>query len=351
MSDISAIDSNFVVKTNIQEENIRFYDVLQPPFSIHGVFYENGKFRRLPEAVAKTVNEGVLALHANTAGGRVRFQTNSPYVAIHVQMENIGKMPHFALTGSAGFDMYVKTDEGQRYLGSFIPPYDIKDGYESICRFSDGQQMQEITINMPLYSDICRLYIGLQEGAEVRPPEAYACAAPVVYYGSSITQGGCASRPGNAYQNIIARRLDTDYVNLGFSGSARGEQEIVDYIAGLDMSIFVCDYDHNAPTPAHLQTTHEKVYRTIRKAHPDIPVVMMTMPNIYLSEENTQRREIIRATYENAKVRGDENVYLLTGSELMADAGNEGSVDGVHPTDFGFASMARVLGDLLETIL
>ena len=126
---------------------------------------------------------------------------------------------------------------------------------------------------------------------------------------------------------------------------------IADYIAGLPMSVFVYDYDHNAPTPEHLQETHEKMFLTIRKAHPDIPIVMLSRPRAYLNADDQRRLAIITATYENAKKRGDQKVYLLTGPELMADAGCDGNVDGTHPTDYGFASMAHALGDLLEKLL
>lgn len=351
MSDFSAIDSNFKIETKIQQEGLRFYDALQAPFQICGVFYENGKFRRLPESVAEATSAGVLRLHSQTAGGRIRFQTDSPYVAIHAKMSGISRMSHFPLSGTAGFDLYAAW-EGQidRYMGTFMPPMDMVDGYESIIRFGSGK-MREITINMPLYSGVDMVYIGLQEGATILPPKPYKPCKPIVYYGSSITQGGCASRPGNAYESVICRRLGTDYVNLGFSGNAQGEQTMADYIAGLPMSAFVLDYDHNAPTPEHLQATHEKMFLTVRKTHPDIPIVMMTRPKIYLTDEEVKRREIVRATYQNAINRGDQNAYLLLGSELIGDAGNEGTVDGCHPTDYGFASMARVLGDLLEKLV
>lgn len=351
MSDISAIDSNFKVETNIKQDDLRFYDPKQAPFQIYGVFYENGKFRRMPENVAEAVGPGLRRLHTNTAGGRIRFRTDSPYVAIHAKMWNIGKMSHFPTTGMAGFDLYAAWEgQSERYMGTFVPPQDMQDGYESILRF-DSAKMREITVNMPLYSGVEAVYIGLQEDAVILPPKPYTYQTPIVYYGSSITQGGCASRAGMAYEAIISRRLSTDYVNLGFSGNAKGEPAMTDYVAGLDMSIFVMDYDYNAPTPEHLQATHENMFLAVRKIHPDIPIVMMTRPKIYLTDEEMRRREIVRATYQKAKDRGDKNVYLIIGAELLADCGNEGHVDGVHPTDYGFASIARVLGDLLETLL
>ena len=351
MSDFSAIDPNFKIETNIQQEGLLFYDAMQAPFQIYGVFFEDGKFRRLPETVAEATSAGVLRLHAATAGGRIRFQTDSPYVAIHTKMPRISRMSHFALSGSAGMDLYAAW-EGQveRFVNSYAPPYEMEDSFEGIVRFEDAK-LREITVNMPLYSEVSELYIGLQEGANILPPKPYKPLKPIVYYGSSITQGACSSRPGIAYENAICRRLNVDYVNLGFSGNAKGEQTMADYIAGLDMSVFVYDYDYNAPTVEHLQATHEKMFKTIREAHPDIPIVMMSRPKVYLNNAEVQRREIVRTTYQNAKDRGDENVYFISGAELMTYAGNEGSVDGVHPTDLGFASMARVLGDLLEKLI
>ena len=345
MKNISRIDSNFKVQTNINKDDIKFYYINQPPFEIHGVFYDNGKYRRMPERIAKTVNGGVLALHTNTAGGRVRFKTDSSYIAIYAKMENIGKMPHFALTGSAGFDIYV----GDKHSGTFIPPFDIENGYESIIEF-ESSKIRDITINFPLYSDVLGIYIGVSDGASVYKPEPYKIQKPIVFYGSSITQGGCASRPGNSYQSNISRRLDCDYINLGFSGSAKAEDEIAEYISNLKMSAFVYDYDHNAPTIDHLAQTHEKMFKKIRAKNPDLPIIMMPRPKYQLSKDEELRYDIIESTYVSAKENGDKNVYLIDNEILMRFAGNDGTVDGCHPNDLGFNSMAIAVGYLLEKI-
>ena len=105
---ISELDKNFKVETNIDKDDIRFIDVRQDPFKVYGVYYEDGKFRRMPEAVAATVSPAVLRLHANAAGGRVRFKTDSPYVAIKTKMSSICRMPHFAMTGGAGSLVYCQ---------------------------------------------------------------------------------------------------------------------------------------------------------------------------------------------------------------------------------------------------
>ena len=346
MSDISLIDSNFKVETNLNVEDIQFYNALNAPFQIYGVFYENGMFRRLPQQVAETVSNAVYCLHDNTAGGRVRFKTDSPYVAIYVKMPTIGKMSHFALTGSAGFDLYSDNN----YIGTFVPPYTIEDGYENIIRFN-SDEMREITINFPLYSSVKELFIGIKKQSALFPCQPYRIEKPIVYYGSSITQGGCASRPGMAYQSIISRQMDADYINLGFSGSAKAEDAMAEYISGLQMSCFVYDYDHNAPSLEHLRNTHEKMFLKIRQHHPNTPIVIMSRPKFKLTDHEKMRLEVIETTYDNAVINGDKNVYFIDGRKLMELAGDQGTVDNCHPTDFGFASMAKCLGDFLEKIL
>jgi lysophospholipase L1-like esterase len=114
------------------------------------------------------------------------------------------------------------------------------------------------------------------------------------------------------------------------------------------MSAFVLDYDYNAPTAEHLQNTHESFFRIVRDANPELPIVMLSRPSYLQTEVVRERLEIIRTTYQNAVARGDRNVYLIDGRALMELAGNEGTVDGAHPTDLGFASMANALAPVLE---
>ncbi len=342
MSNITDIDKNFEVETNIKQEGIKYYNPEKKPFKIHGVFREADKFRRLPQAVSETVNEGVLMLGAHTAGGRIRFKTDSKYIALVARIA-AGKMPHFAFAGSAGFDIYV---DG-RYFSTYVPTIDVTNHVEGIRSFPESK-MREITIHMPLYSSVFELYIGLDENSTVSEATPYKVEKPIVYYGSSITQGGCASRPGMAYQNTISRHFDCDHINLGFSGSAKGEEAMANYIASLEMSAFVYDYDHNAPSVEHLDATHEKFFNIIRKAHPELPVIMMPRPAIFKCNDDDRRRAVIEKTYNRAIAAGDKNVYYITSAELCALCGDEGTVDGCHPTDFGFNSMARAIIEVIE---
>ena len=345
MSRIEEIDKNFKIDTTINKQDIKFHNALSEQFSLHGLLYEGGKFRRIPEAVARSVSEGVYYLHANTAGGRLRFKTNSPYIAIHAKLAAINRMTHFTLCGSGGFDLYVDN----MHANCFRPPLDMVDGYESVIDIGSG--MHEVCIHFPLYTNVKELYIGLSEDAEIHAPTPYRNEKPVVYYGSSITQGGCASRPGTTYQDFVSRELGLDFINLGFSGNARAEDEMADYIKGLDMSAFVYDYDHNAPDAEHLEKTHERMFLAIRAKHPYLPIIMMSMPNYRLTPANEKRMQIIKRTYDNALARGDKNVYFIPGPALMEYAGNEGTVDGTHPTDLGFYSMAQALTGVMRDII
>lgn len=347
--DISKIDKNFKVETNINRADIKFYDVKEEPFKIYGVSYENGYFRRMPQEVAKTVNEGVEALNTNTAGGRIRFKTNSPYVAINTKI-NPSRMPHMAFTGIMGFDLYVKKNGEWIYINTFKPTVDVKDGYEGEIELGDKSD-KEILINMPLYCSVKELYIGLSEDAFVAEPETYKVQKPIVYYGSSITQGGCASRPGTSYQALVSAKLDCDYINLGFSGNAKGEDEIAEYIANLDMSMFVYDYDHNAPNLEHLENTHERMFNIIREKNPTLPILILSRPKYSLCNAEEERFEVIEKTYKNARINGDENVYIIKGTKLMELVGYEGTVDNCHPNDMGFYSMAQALIPQIKMIL
>ena len=346
MTNIAKIDKNFDIPLTVNKQNITFYNPLSAPFQIYGLLFENGHFRRMPEAFSQRVSRNVHSLSRNTAGGRVRFRTDSSCVVIHAKMPQVGKMSHFALCGSAGFDLYV----GNEYRASYLPPFNITDGFQGVVELGE-RQMREITLHFPLYSDVSELYIGLDNTAAVEEAAPYKREKPIVCYGSSITQGGCASRPGSAYPAILSRCLDTDSVNLGFTGNAKGEPAMAEYIKNLPMSVFIYDYDHNAPSVEHLENTHETMFKIIREANPSLPIVMLSRPKYFPTEEEVERIAIIRKTYENALAKGDKNVYFIDGKTLMQICQNEGTVDGCHPTDLGFFSMAQTLITLLKTIL
>ena len=290
-------------------------------------------------------------LSKHTAGGRVRFKTDSPFISIDVVYGSISKMPHITLLGAGGFDLYVRDDDGEwEFIAPFPMPYDTESS--NCTKVNTGLAgVHEYLIHFPLYASVKSVKIGLKAGSVVEKGEDYKYPVPVVYYGSSVTQGGCASRAGMAYQNMLSRWFDCDHINLGFSGNAKGEDAIAEYMATLPMSAFVLDYDHNAPTAEHLENTHSKVFKAVRAAHPDIPIVTMTRPKGILSKDEESRRDIIKATYDEAKANGDNNVWFLDMSLAMKfRGGNEGTVDNCHPTDLGFFRMAEAVAKVFEVI-
>ncbi len=351
---LSEIDHNLAVQSTLDIKGLKYRNVYQEPFAIYGLHRagENGRYLRLPAETAEKVSPGVLSLSTHTAGGRVRFRTDSGYVAVKIRLRDAHWMPHMPLTGSHGLDLYVYDGVRDLYQGSFIPPIEHLESFESVVLFPDAG-MREITIHMPLYSGIAELLIGVDENAQLEPGRKYRDIKPVLYYGSSITQGGCASRPGNHYCAAIARETNVDFVCMGFSGGARGEQAMAEYLAGIDASVFVCDYDHNAPDSRYLGETHWKVYSRYRAAHPGSPVILVSRPNIRLNDqEDIRRRDVVYQTYRNALENGDRNVYFIDGYQLFAGSRRDDcTVDGTHPNDLGFFRMAEVIGEMVKKCL
>ncbi len=354
---IDSVDKNLAISTEIPHADVRFYDVRKAPFQIYGLYRPQTEsvFKRLPDEVAASTSEGVAKLSLQTAGGRVRFTTDSPYIVVHAVMSaGPHRMCHMPLSGSSGFDLYEDWPNGtaRRYVKSFIPPLNFENGY-TLCAELGERSLRCLTLNFPLYDMLDALYIGIAEDAALREGAPYRDAPPIVYYGSSITQGGCASRPGNCYQNRVCRAIPYDYINLGFSGCGKGEQAIVDYMASLRMSAFVSDYDHNAPTAEALEETHCRLYQSIRAAHPDIPYVMLSKPDFNPDvQRNAKRRGVIWDTYRYAMEQGDRNVYFIDGESLFRGPYEDScTVDGCHPNDLGFALMADAVTAVLKRAL
>lgn len=350
---IEDIDKNFKLESSIKREGLRFINAASQPFDVYGLIRISDRWVRMPLDIAEKVSANVYMLSKHTAGGRVRFTTDSPYIAIKAVQPPSGLMAHLTLTGHTGFDLYMGEGSRSSYYKSFIPPTTVQtgDGFEAIVdlmpeTISEGG-LRTFTINFPLYNGVNELYIGLKDGSTLQKAPEYSIKTPFVFYGSSITQGGCASRPGTCYQAWLSRWFDADYINLGFSGSAKGEELMADYIAGLDMSAFIYDYDYNSPTYETLLETHERMLRKVRAAHPDIPIIAASAPSTLGTDELKRRRDLIRANCEKLMAEGDKNIYFIPGNELMS-CGMEGTVDRCHPTDLGFYCMAERFAKELE---
>lgn len=337
----------------IKETDIEFHNIREKEFKIYGLCNPDKHYKRLEESFAKEISGGVLTHSANSSGGRVRFATDSPYIAVRIKHKAFGYgSPHITRFASLGVDLYVAKDGADIYRATYMPPLDKNDGYEGIKYLNDNS-LKGITLFMPTGIEVCDMEVGVKKGSVICERKPYKYEKPVVFYGSSITNGYAASRPGNIYEGFVSRNLDCNFLNLGFSGCAMGEENLAEYISKLDMSAFVLDYDHNAPDDNHLKNTHERFFKIVREKNPDIPIIIITKPDdVFLSEANSKRRDVIMQTYLNARNSGDNNVYFIDGYTFFPyDCKNDCTVDGCHPNDLGMYFMARRITDVLKNVL
>lgn len=351
------LDKNNVANATIGNVEVVWHDVKKHPFSLHGFYAPETEpfYRRLPAEIAEKTSEAVDKLSRESAGGRVRFSTDSPYIAIRAKYLVVGRASHISLVSTSGFDMYIDGEFGSRYVREFRMPHSMKDSYEQIIHLNCNA-MRSYTINFPVHAVVESLEIGLAPEATIKEARPYRDIKPVIFYGSSIVHGSVSSRPGNIYPTILSRDLNLDFMNIGFSGNAKGEPVLAEYLATLPMSIFVCDYDHNAPTVEHLEETHYRFYEIIREKNPDIPYIMITRPYYWTSIRNSEdilkRRDVIMSSYIKARKSGDKNVYFIDGMSFnVAPHQYEMTVDDVHPNDAGFVRMADSIGTVIRHIL
>ena len=361
---IEDIDPNFQAR-KIGEKPVVYLDVLKGPFSVEGLPWKTDDKRewplvRLPANLTKgDINEGALwSGRHNTPGATVRFRTDSPFIAIKSKLSCPGDMNHMPRAGSAGFDLYMGPFGHCMHCGTAQPNHGEIDLERLLfTREPSDTGMREWTIDLPLYGGVAAISVGVSPEAtiEAPPPHAYG---KILFYGSSITQGGCASRPGNMYPSMLCRAVDAEQVNLGFSGCALGEIAMAKTISDLDLSAFVYDYDYNAPSPEHLQKTHEPFFKVVRERHPDLPVVIMSLCNFWRhwgpesTKDREKRREIIYTTYRNAIAAGDRHVYFIDGETLFGNRDRDAcTVDGCHPNDLGFYRMYEAILPVLRKAL
>lgn len=344
---IDELDKNFKTEGIPQavEREAVWRDVRQAPFTVWGLMSDDDGFTRMPREAAAQVSPATQRLARFAAGGQVTFQTDSPYVAVLAELGDTSLFVHFTTLGAAGFDLYVDN----AFQAPIFPPYNPQGQMSGYASLPAG--LKRLTLNLPLYTEVKSLYIGLAPQATVAAYSPYRATPPIVYYGSSITHGACASRPGLAYEHRIARKNGRPFLNLGFSGNAKGEEAMARYIASLEMSAFVLDYDHNAPNTAHLQNTHERFYRIVRQAHPALPIVMVSAPPFKDYAQWDERRAVIRATFLRAQAAGEPVRFVDGGHFFDGVDPLDLTADRTHPNDWGFYYMANAIGAALDEML
>jgi lysophospholipase L1-like esterase len=214
---------------------------------------------------------------------------------------------------------------------------------------------REFLLYLPLYNGIKALELGIPGSAHLEPAPVRP-QKPIVFYGTSILQGGCASRPGMAYPAIIGRHLDWPTLNLGFSGNAISEPEVAQLLAELDPAAYVLDAVPNMTT-AQVTNRIEPFVQALRQAHPKTPIVLVE-EEIYTNakfvqfqhERYLRNNAALKAAYARLRKAGVKNLYYIPADHLLGDDG-EATVDGVHPTDLGFLRMAETIGPVLGGIL
>ena len=332
-----------------------WYDPRKEPFKTHGVFYseKDGRYIRMPLDIAASVKQGYDIIATHTAGGRLRFVTDSDFVALTVEIDNKPCLYNTPLTGSHGFGLY----SGEDYIGSLSPTHDDFSPGGTTLTFSAYRPLaegeKEITLYFPLYNGVIRLFLGLSKGASLSAPSEYKHRVPMVYYGSSITQGGGVSHPGNEYTGILSRRFGMDYLNFGFSGTSKGELPMAEYIASLKSPVYFIDYD-SPDSAEEIEQGLLRLYKTIRAKNDDAVIILTTRPDFVGKDSFIQMRlrDICLKVTGQLIAEGDNKLYCIDALKVFSkENANLATVENTHPNDFGYYLLAESISAIIEKIL
>jgi hypothetical protein len=334
-----------------------WYDIRELNLEGKGFTQTKAPFDRLPAKAESVVRAAVWGLSRHSAGMCVRFVTDATTLQARWTLTSDRlAMPHMPATGVSGLDLYVKTPEsGWRWL-SVGQPSKTSNTAKLFNGIPAGQR--EFLLYLPLYNGVSSVEIGIAREYKLARAPAYPAGQdkPIVFYGTSITQGGCASRPGMVHTAILGRRLHRPVINLGFSGNGRMEPEVALLLAEIDAGIYVIDCLPNM-NAAEVAEHTEPLVRILRKARPQTPIVLVedrNYTNSFLLPDRRERNETnhaaLRKAYDQLVAAGGTGLHYLPGAALLGDDG-EGTVDSSHPTDLGFVRQADAFQKVLEPIL
>ncbi|MBL8215910.1 MAG: hypothetical protein JNK87_34630 [Bryobacterales bacterium] len=305
---------------------------------------------RLPLRLQAALPPAVWNLGLSPSGARIRLRTNSTRLAIRLEYPSPPNMANMHAFGQTGVDLYL---DGV-YRGSAIAPKDAGPGKVVEHVYFDGlpPAMREVLLYLPLYKAVKVLGVQLDEGATTGAARRFAVAKPVVFYGTSITQGGCASRSGLSYQATLGRQLNIDFVNLGFSGNGKGEPVVAEMTAEIDASLFVLDFAGNNPSVESLREVYDPFLATLRAKHPETPILAVTpIARAKEDERSAGQRGLITQVVRARIAAGDKRLTLVDGLSLLGPHQLDGLVDGGHPNDLGFQWMADGLAPVVAKVL
>ena len=305
-------------------------------------------YERLPAEFEGRSRDAVWYLGRNSAGLYVRFSSNASAIWLRWSAKFGNHMNHQTLTGTRGLDLYVLTDKGEwRFMASGRPTLDSKDCEQKVIGAMEPK-WREYMLYLPLYDGLTKLEIGVDREAVVEAPKVDLprCDKPIVMYGTSILQGGCANRPGMAHTSILSRRFNREVINLGFSGNALLDLEIAELMASVeDPAIYVFDYVPNAYDYL-IREKGEQFFRIVRDAHPDVPILFLEDPyfghyeyDAGIKAEVDKKNAAQWELFCKLKKQAEKNIWYLK-SDDMVGHDNEAFVDGIHFTDLGMMRYA-----------
>lgn len=337
----------------IEGSPLKWYDVKQIGIEGRGWSDVNDFYDRLPKKAEATVPKSVWGLSKDSAGMLVRFRANTPSLDVFWALRKANlAMPHMAATGVSGVDLYGRNEKGQwRWIANGRPSAQTQR-VRIASELPPGER--EYLLYLPLYNGVNDVQIGVPKEATLSRAESPAAKKkPIVFYGTSIMQGACASRPGMAHASIIGRRLDRPVINLGFSGSGKMEIALAELLAELDPAVYVLDCLPNVDAKQVEERT-EPLVAALRKAHPTTPIVLVedrTYSDADWFASKRKRNDTSRAAYKAAYERmlkaGVTGLTYVEGEQLLRED-REDTVDSSHPTDLGFMRHADVLEPILR---
>ncbi len=295
--------------------------------------------------------DGIKRRNCMTSGATIQFETDSDYVYVEVNLGKTEKYEWFTEIGSSGIDVYQGDDHDRKWIGSgYADGVIFNKQIKNIFHKDEG--LSKITIVLPTYAEVESIYIGLENSSVLRSVDLEEKDDPILFYGSSITQGCASSRPGITYSMKVGDYFERDIINFGFSSSAKGEIEVAEIIGSLDLSAIVIEYDHNAETVSDLRDTHYNFYKEIRESNSEVPIILMSRFSGDLSiplDEAIARRDVVKETYEKAKIKGDKNIFFIDGLDILnKDNYDDYFSDDRHPNDLGMELIANEIIRILE---